>query len=69
MGMNQGNFDRAVRSGRETFLDLLAHSQRPTGLAATELSTTNKRDLLTMLHDLDQVAAAIRLELMSRESR
>ena len=67
MGMAQGNFDRAVRSGRETFLDLLAHGQRPTGLASTDLSKTHKRELLTMLHDLEQVAAAIRLELMSRD--
>lgn len=64
MGLAQGNFDRAARSGLETLNDLTMHATLSAG--KIDLSKASRRQLLTMLHDLEAISAAIRLELMNR---
>ncbi len=59
MGLAQGNFDRARISAIHTLTKLKNSSP--------ELGRTHSRELRAMLHDLDQIAAAIRLELMNRD--
>lgn len=59
MGLTQGNFERATISGARTLMKLLNEN--------VELGRLHRRTLLTMLHDLEQIAAAIRQELMNRD--
>ena len=58
MGLTQGNFERATISGARTLMRLLNEN--------VDLGRTHSRALRTMLHDLEQIAAAIRQELMNR---
>lgn len=59
MGLTQGNFERATISGART-LDRLLNDD-------LQLGNLGRRDLLTILHDLELIGAAVRNELMNRE--
>jgi hypothetical protein len=63
MGLSQGNFDRAVRSGEVTLRELLEHRDQR---GAIDLTRTNTRRLQTLHHDLEQIQTAIRMELLNR---
>jgi hypothetical protein len=60
MSLAQENFERARESGRETLRGLLDPTQKP-------LRARSRRELLNILHDLEQIGAAVRLDLMNRE--
>lgn len=62
MGLAQGNFDRAVRSGEGTLRELLAHEER----GSIDLTRASTRRLQTLCHDLEQIQTAIRMELLNR---
>ncbi len=58
MGLAQGNFERATASADHTLRRLQGDR--------VELSRLPNREILSMLHDLEQIGAALRIELMNR---
>lgn len=65
MNLPQENFDRAVDSARLT-LDALVDHDRGYRITLEDEATVKLR---TLMWDLEAVQAAIRLELMNRDSR